>query len=190
MDEHSFMRDTVLTSLALGWMHNDALTLKRYSAACYFHARADWTDETLEALPPIILFAPSLSIVGKATLTPGSASPMIYLCPTLEFETVKHVNFTFAHEVAHIALGHHVIGNEEMESGIGLQWRDRPAEKSADALAQKWGFKEPRKSRRLDRLAVFGSSMLSVREAKKVQERMDQEENAEAHRPFGRRRCC
>jgi hypothetical protein len=64
----------------------------------------------------------------------------MYLSPMLELESQAKVNFTVAHEFAHIALGHHLPDNQQMTEQAESH-EDRPAERAADALAMSWGFK-------------------------------------------------
>lgn len=154
---NDFIENTIKASLRRGWFRNDAYSQKRYKAVENFFLKADLdVYEVLNALPPITIFTPSLLTFGQALTIRGG--PMVYLCPNLEFESQKYVDFVVAHEFAHIALRHHVRGNEQMAM-TAEKYENRPAEKAADALAVSWGFKRPRgKSRFAKMVVAFGNS--------------------------------
>ena len=69
---------------------------------------------------------------------------VVYLSPSLEFDSQRDVDHTVAHELAHIFLGHHLLDNAQMKEHAEKH-QDRPAEKAADELAATWGF--PRRKR-------------------------------------------
>jgi len=60
---------------------------------------------------------------------------MVYLSPELELESQEQVNFTVAHEFAHVVLKH-----------SSLCWNPEQGkrdEQTADDLAKEWGFERP-----------------------------------------------
>ena len=139
---NDFIDDSIKASVHGGWLTKDTFSRKRHKAVQKFFLKAGAeVYRVLDALPPIAIFTRSLDSFGLASSM--RSGPMIYLSPNLELESQKCVDFTFAHEVAHVALKHHVPGNEQMAI-TAERHEDRPAEKAADALAQSWGFKLPR----------------------------------------------
>ena len=153
---NNFIENTIKASLRRGWLRNDAYSQNRYKAVENFFLKADLSVyEVLNALPPITIFTPPLDICGQVLTMRGG--PMVYLYPNLEFESHKYVDFVVAHEFAHLVLGHHVRGNEQMAM-TAEKYEDRPAEKAADALAASWGFRRPRgKSRFAKMVVAFGN---------------------------------
>jgi IrrE N-terminal-like domain len=59
---------------------------------------------------------------------------MVYLSPELEIESQEQVNFTVAHEFAHVVLRHSPLCDSE---------RGKKNEQMADDLAKEWGFERP-----------------------------------------------
>jgi Zn-dependent peptidase ImmA (M78 family) len=57
----------------------------------------------------------------------------IYLDPCLELQPQKNVEFTVAHEFAHVVLNH----TDYLRTG------EKEKEADADALAKAWGFTRP-----------------------------------------------
>jgi hypothetical protein len=135
-----FLNDSFLASIRDGWLNGkEFFDKKRYKAVEHIYSRVDM--EVLNSLPPIIIFTPSLDHSGRAMTMDTVGKAVIYLSPTLEFNTQRDVDFVFAHEIAHVALGHHLPGNAQMALNTPeMEHSDRPAEKAADALAKSWGF--------------------------------------------------
>jgi hypothetical protein len=70
-------------------------------------------EDVVDNLPPLTVFAPSTVLLGRvfpmlASVTPGSV--FLYLGPRLETLSQKEVDFTVAHEFAHVALRHYKPG--------------------------------------------------------------------------------
>ena len=69
--------------------------------------RKKMPKEMQEALPPLVIFSPSLEAGGlvlRRELPPGFA--FVYLSPTLEHEFHINVTWAVAHELARVVLGH------------------------------------------------------------------------------------
>ena len=65
---------------------------------------------------------------------------VIYFSPSLEDEPQEKVDFTVAHEFAHVYLRHH----EEDESMITwIPYLEQPTEVEADDLVKQWGYSVP-----------------------------------------------
>jgi predicted metal-dependent peptidase len=101
----------------------------------------------LENLPPMTLFAPSTIKFGevKPFGLGGGNGLFLYLSPQLEKKSQKEVDFTVAHEFAHIALGHYKP--EHRQSGKWHSHEDAPDEHDADRLVESWGFRLPKSER-------------------------------------------
>lgn len=99
--------------------------------------------ETLTSLKTIRLgvLAPS-SNLGIAWRV-GSITHYIYLAETLETYTQPEVDFTVAHEFAHIVLNHSVP-KESFLNDVP-SYDEKLDERQADALAESWGFYDPNK---------------------------------------------
>ena len=100
--------------------------------------------------PLLSVFAPSPHKRGQ--LFPFKVSPafgaLIYLAPSLEYESQDQVDFTVAHEFAHALLGHHLPGNNDtslsLEEGLKISAHEEaPSEVKADSVAKSWGFRLP-----------------------------------------------
>ena len=77
----------------------------------------------------------------------------VYLSPMLELESQWRVDFTVAHEIAHLVLKHHEPENPQMALH-GETHQTRPAELAADTLAELWGFKRPKRMGVYDKMLV------------------------------------
>jgi len=88
----------------------------------------------LTAMPNFTIFVPSLNVNSELGLvvTPAEGYRCVYLSPFLELYPQSEVDFTVAHEFAHISLGHK--GRKTNKS----------QETAADKLAVSWGFKLPK----------------------------------------------
>jgi hypothetical protein len=131
--------DSVVTSLRDEWIKPG----KRFESVRHIHKKIGW--DILNALPLMTICAPDLNHSGRVYQNTPTGL-FVYLSPNLEFESQRTVDFTVAHEIAHVALGHHEPGNEQMSLDASRH-RDRPAELAADALAQSWGFSSTKRSR-------------------------------------------
>jgi hypothetical protein len=101
-------------------------------------------DVVLRAVP-LTTDLGHLTVVAPSPNTAGfacdmSVGNMVYLSPFLEWESQDRVNWTFAHEVAHIVLGHHK--NTE-ETNANWQRGDEPDETGSNNLIASWGFTKP-----------------------------------------------
>ncbi len=85
--------------------------------------------DVLDKTPVTALFAPETG--GLCTGAPHS-EVMVYLSPETELESREQLNFTVAHEFAHVVLKHSFLcWNHEQSK------RD---EQTADSLPREWGF--------------------------------------------------
>jgi hypothetical protein len=83
-------------------------------------------DEVLRDMPPgCNILAPSPWMRGLACVMTGG---LIYLAPRLEDESQEQVDFTVAHEFAHLYLRHH-----EQPTNANM-------EDEANALVKQWGY--------------------------------------------------
>ena len=101
-------------------------------------------DDVLDNLPSLIVFAPSAAKLGEMKPFGLGDRLFVYLAPRLEKKSQREVDFTVAHEFAHIALGHYKPGATSHPHGAIVQnHEDAPSEHDADELAQSWGFAKP-----------------------------------------------
>lgn len=108
--------------------------------------------DVLDKIPQTAIFAPDAS--GLCTGAPF-AELMVYLSPELEIESQEQVNFTVAHEFAHVALKHSPLcWNLEQSK------RD---EHATDALAKEWGFERPKQPHKVNKemLTVYRDYLAS-----------------------------
>src|ERR1700751_718769 len=112
-----------------GWIDRSR-SAKRLNGLEEIHTKMP--REMQAALPPLIIFSPSLDTAGvvlRRELPPGFA--FMYLSPTLEYEFAIDATWTIAHEFAHVVLGHgHYRPRNQAQ-------RDAD-EKAASDLADKW----------------------------------------------------
>ncbi len=89
-----------------------------------------------DALPALLVMAPSQHVLGQIYpelhLTRHREGVIVYLSPELESKAQEEVDFTVAHEFAHVHLGHRSL-------------RENPPtlEDDADSLVQAWGYSLP-----------------------------------------------
>jgi hypothetical protein len=110
-------------------------------------------DSVLRNLPPVRIFTPvradsGVTLMVESTgqiFSPAVPLTLLYLSPFLELYSQAEIEFTVAHEIAHIALGHLWSINSTRESGTfkDATYEDAPAEIAADKLAESWGFPKP-----------------------------------------------
>lgn len=94
-------------------------------------------NNPFDTMPTVTFFAPSLNIYGEVM----QAQPdgvFVYLSPILECESQRDVDFTVAHELAHVALGHY--DEKNIHDASHLPHEEQPHEIAADATAEEWGF--------------------------------------------------
>jgi hypothetical protein len=115
-------------------------------------------EDVLDNLPPLTVFAPSAVLLGHVLPHGTGDSLFVYLSPRLESKSQTEVDFTVAHEFAHVVLGHYMPGATNHPPGVVVQGHgDVPSEKDADRLAESWGFKSAQKRKKPNqRSAVIG----------------------------------
>jgi hypothetical protein len=91
--------------------------------------------DVLDKTPRTAIFAPDVNTGGLYTDAPF-AEVMVYLSPELELESQEQVNFTVAHEFAHVVLKHSFLCWNPEQS--------KSNEQRADSLAKEWGFERPK----------------------------------------------
>ncbi len=101
-------------------------------------------EEVFVSMPTFSILAPDAKVDG-AVYRPVPEI-VIYFSPSLEDESQEKVDFTVAHEFAHIYLRHH----EEDESMITwIPYLEQPTEVEADELVRQWGYTVPEDRRRV-----------------------------------------
>jgi hypothetical protein len=98
-------------------------------------------------LPPLVVFAPSAAKLGEVKPFGLGDRLLLYLSPRLEAKPQSEVDFTVAHESAHILLGHQRPGATTAPPDVQSH-EDAPSEQNADRLAESWGFARPSVGRR------------------------------------------
>lgn len=102
-------------------------------------------DDVLDNLPPLTVFAPSAAPLGRVLPCGPGDSIFVYLSPRLESKSQTEVDFTVAHEFAHIILGHNKPGATTLPSdAVAQSHESTPSEQEADRLAESWGFAHPK----------------------------------------------
>jgi hypothetical protein len=109
-------------------------------------------DDVLESLPPLVVFAPSAAKLGEVKPFGLGDRLLIYLSPRLEALAQEEVDFTVAHEFAHVALGHYksVVGTIPHDA-VWEKHEDAPTERDTDHLIESWGVARPEASARAKR---------------------------------------
>jgi hypothetical protein len=130
------------------WLYDE----QAKTCAALKRAAAQIPDAVLCGLPPLRIFTPlradsSVSLMVETTgQVFGSAVPLtlMYISPLEELYPQEDVDFTVAHEFAHVALGHlwSINGGREQGTFRGRRHGDSPAEMAADRLAESWGFRK------------------------------------------------
>jgi hypothetical protein len=106
-------------------------------------------SEVWDEMPNLILVAPAPGIRGQVFPELDGGGPpivFVYLSPELENKRVKQadVDFTVAHELAHVYLGHHQINNRDVRAIKTTDtYLNCQPEQKADALVKSWGFVIP-----------------------------------------------
>src|SRR5579862_9181478 len=111
----------VTDGIELGWIDRQG-SKKRLNGLEIIHRVMP--KEMQAALPPLIIFSPSLGTGGLVLRrNPPPEFAFVYLSPTLEHELHINATWAVAHEFAHLALGH------------GHYRKRNPAEVAADEKA-------------------------------------------------------
>lgn len=153
--------DMLVKSVEEGWWEAGA-DCKRWKAVSrVFLTLSMMNDCEGVIIPEVMFFAPELNTLGFATghLTLPKDMAFIYLSPLLEFESLKDVAHTVAHELAHVFLGDHVGGYVK-----GVEYAQQPKELSANKLAAEWGF--PKRQRGKGEFAVIVDQFIERRDAR------------------------
>lgn len=113
-------------------------------------AAAQIPDSTLLNLPPLRIFTPVRADSGVTLMvetagqifSPATPLTLMYLSPLMELYQQSEIDFTVAHEFAHVALRHlwSINSNREMGTFKDGTYGDAPSEIAADQLAESWGF--------------------------------------------------
>lgn len=106
-------------------------------------------DDVLDNLPPLTVFAPSTALLGHVMPSGTGVCLFLYLAPSLERKSQSEVDFTVAHEFAHVVLEHYKPGATTIPPDAVVQRHEHaPSERDADGLAESWGFARPKARRR------------------------------------------
>jgi hypothetical protein len=106
-------------------------------------------EDVLDSLPPLVVFAPSATKLGELKPFRLGERLLLYLSPRLEAKSQREVDFTVAHEFAHVSLRHQQPGATAVPPDAVVQsHEDAPLEQDADRLAESWGFALPKVGRR------------------------------------------
>jgi hypothetical protein len=139
MDAQGWWDEVVCGSLAGAWMSHGT---QRYQAISRVYDRLKKKGFNFESFPPMIIFAPDYETMGE---TLGRTFPsklvLVYLSPMLEFEPKWDVDFTVAHEFAHVLLDGGKLRLWTAEE-MALPYRLRREEVAADTKALEWGFRQ------------------------------------------------
>jgi hypothetical protein len=145
MNHLNWFDNSVTESLRSGWLDRNEFAAdwqsKRFKAILRVWEKVSkrFPDENpFDTMPTITFFAPFLDHAGRVMRTPPMGL-VVYLSPSLEFDSQRDVDHVVAHELAHVSLGHHLLDNAQMKEHAEKH-EDRPAEKAAEELAAKWGF--------------------------------------------------
>ncbi|HWR14164.1 MAG TPA: hypothetical protein VN577_05020 [Terriglobales bacterium] len=124
-----------------GWFDYDRYkTIQAMQKLCY-----RVPDDVLDDLPNLTVFAPSTAILGHVMPSGAGNCVFLYLAPSLERKSQAEVDFTVAHEFAHVVLGHYKPGATTLPAECMVSYHgDAPSERAADSLAESWGFPRPR----------------------------------------------
>lgn len=115
-------------------------------------------QEVIDDLPPLTLFAPSAALFGRVFPFGGGNALFVYLAPNLERKSQREVDFTVAHEFAHVVLGHYKSDATIIPADAVVRSRgDVPSEKEANRLAESWGFPKAERNPRRHRQMVRSS---------------------------------
>ena len=134
-------KNSVEKSFVAGWLAKSVWknrNSRRYVALLRFRNR--WrSGKIICNLPELVIFAPSESVAGFVDVRSLNNSILLFLSSQVEFDSQADCDFTVAHELSHIALGHYLLPADER----GL------VEIAADAQAEQWGFPKRKRGKRL-----------------------------------------
>jgi len=134
-------KNSVEKSFSEGWLASTVYrnrNSRRYSTLLKFRNR--WHGGKIICnLPDVVIFAPSESVAGFVEIRSLDNSIFVYLAPQIEYDSQSDANFTIAHELSHVALGHCLLPAEQR----GL------VEIEADQKAAEWGFPKRKRGRRI-----------------------------------------
>jgi hypothetical protein len=136
----SWLEESFVWSLKNGWFDGTGHKhiSKRHRALNAVYLKTSRLDPNpLQDFPLVAFFAPNFGVYGSACNRVLENRALVYLAPTLEFETQASVNHTVAHEMAHVLLGHTKTGNGYIEN---VDYEKQPIEIAANKLAAEWGF--------------------------------------------------
>lgn len=135
-----------MASIKNGWLIDAHFCEKRFKAVLHVCGKIFLQDDDAQnvfaSMPVVTFYTPSLNTAGQVKSMVRGV--LVYLAPTLEYNSQRDVNFVVAHELAHVFLRHHEKNNQQMKEQAE-EYADRPSEKAADALAEKWGFPKRKK---------------------------------------------
>jgi hypothetical protein len=102
-------------------------------------------EDVLDRLPPLVVFAPSAAKLGEVIPFGLGDRLLLYLSHGLEGKLQSEVDFTVAHEFAHVSLGHQQPGATTVPpDAVVRSHEDVPSEQDAERLAESWGFALPK----------------------------------------------
>ncbi len=126
-------------------------------------------DVVQDNLPARIVFAPSAARLGHVLPCGTGDSIFVYLSPHLESKSQAEVDFTVAHEFAHVVLGHYKPGATTYPSSLTFEkHEDALSEQDADKLAESWGFAHPKTRRHGRELCGSRRGAMSDAEKKRI----------------------
>jgi hypothetical protein len=141
----NWFNESLMSSVKLKWVTEG----KRCRALeLLYRTISDVLDQT----PRTAIFAPEPG--GLCTGVP-LADVMVYLSPDLEIESQEQVDFTVAHEFAHVVLKHSPLCWDPEQS--------KKNEQTADGLARAWGFERPEQPYKINKemLTVYRDYLAS-----------------------------
>ncbi len=144
---------SIMASIRAGWMDRKEFRHGKYQSKRCKAVLKVWEKVSerfvdtnpFDTMPNVTFFVPSLDIVGQVRDS-FPIGVVVYLAPTLEFNSQRDVDHTAAHEIAHVSLGHHLLYNTEGKEKAE-NYEDWPTEKAADELAAKWGFSKRKRGK-------------------------------------------
>jgi len=132
---------SVIASFENGWLASSVYrnrNSRRWISLRTFYSR--WRrGQIICNLPELVIFAPSESVAGFVEVRSLNNSILLFLSSQVEFDSQADCDFTVAHEISHIALGHYLLPADER----GF------VEIEADAQAEQWGFPKRKRGKRL-----------------------------------------
>jgi len=137
----TWWKNSVEKSFVAGWLASTVYrnrNSRRWISLRTFYSR--WlSGKIICNLPELVIFAPSESVAGFVDVRSLNNSILLFLSSQVEFDSQADCDFTVAHELSHIALGHHLLPADER----GF------VEIEADAQAEQWGFPKRKRGKRI-----------------------------------------